>query len=636
VGYLLYRISQNRVTVVHLCVDAVFRGRGIARGLLDHLKDGTGHLRGILVKHRRDFPDVAMWRHLGFTAVHGAAGRSQEGHELTYWWYDYGHPTLFSSVPTEDAVPVVIDMNVFIDLYGRGSPEGEESECLRADWLPRVELCVTDEVYNEIERNEDRDERRRLRQAASTLRRLPASPTRYELCRSEVQALLPKPAKPSDEADVGHVARAAAAHAEFFVTRDQDLLERSEEVYEEFGLSIMRPTDFILRLDEITAAGRYHPRRLGGTLLALQRVRSGEESELSDCFQNSERGERRAGFLRALRRCLSDPSESECMLIRGQDNEPIGLVGLTLPDESTVDVPLFRLKRGSILNTVARHLVFHLLTQVARRGREFLFVSDPCLSADVCQVLGQEPLIAGPNGWLKVVCRFVGGLDDFTSRIRRSLAKLPADYRAQLPSESSLLRTQDYQEGVVELERLFWPAKIVDSSIPCFIVPIKPVWAEQLFDEALASQTLYGAKLRPALLRECVYYRAKGAHGGLTAAPARILWYVSKDPRVQGSGEIRAYSSLDRVIVGPAKEVYRESRRYGIYEWREVLQLADGSPCAEIMTLHFRDTELLGAPLAWGPELQGILDRRAPIQSPIRITTQMFARIYGHGMEKYD
>ena len=636
VGYVLYRISQNRAAIVHLCVDPLFRGRGIARGLFDHLRDSTGHLAGILVKHRRDFPHNGMWARLGFAARHGAPGRSHQGHELTYWWYDHGHPTLFSSLGTEDALMVVIDMNVFIDLYGEKSPEGEESESLRADWLPNIELCITDEVFNEIERNDDRDERKRLRQAASKLRQLPASPKRYDSSLSKLQALFPDPAKPSDEADVRHIARAVAADAEFFVTRDQTLLNKSHEVSEEFDVSILRPTDFIVRLDEITAARRYHPRRLGGTLLALQRVRSGEESTLSDQFRSSERGERRADFLRALRGCLADPRKNECWVIRAQNNEPIGLVGLTSPDRSSIHVPLFRLKSGSMLNTLARHLVFQLLTDVAKRNRDFLFVSDPCLTADICQVLRQEPFVEGPKGWLKVVCRFVGDLEDFTSRIRRSLAQLPADYRAHLPSDFSLLRAEHYLGSIVELERLFWPTKIIDSAIPCFIVPIRPVWAQHLFDEALASRTLFGARLTPALLRECVYYRAKSAHGGLTAAPARILWYVSKDPRVQGSGEIRAYSNLDRVTVGPAAELYRASRRYGIYEWREILRLAGANPSAEIMTLHFRDTELLSAPVPWGPQLHEILGRSAPIQSPTRIDDHMFARIYGHGMEKYD
>ena len=110
--------------------------------------------------------------------------------------------------------------------------------------------------------------------------------------------------------------------------------------------------------------------------------------------------------------------------------------------------------------------------------------------------------------------------------------------------------------------------------------------------------------------------------------------YLSKERRVLGSGEIRAYSNLDRVTVGPASELYRASRRYGVYEWREILQLAEGDPSSEIMTLHFRDTELLAAPWAWGPKLQRVLGRTAPIQSPIAIDNRAFARIYGQGMEK--
>jgi len=87
---------------------------------------------------------------------------------------------------------------------------------------------------------------------------------------------------------------------------------------------------------------------------------------------------------------------------------------------------------------------------------------------------------------------------------RSIIGQLPADYRAQLPSDFSLLPIEGHPERVLELERLFWPTKITDSCIPCFIVPIKPVWAQHLFDEGLASQTLFGSRLTPALLRECV------------------------------------------------------------------------------------------------------------------------------------
>ena len=40
-GYLLYRISYNRVTIVHLCIDSKQRQRGITRKLFSALKEQT-------------------------------------------------------------------------------------------------------------------------------------------------------------------------------------------------------------------------------------------------------------------------------------------------------------------------------------------------------------------------------------------------------------------------------------------------------------------------------------------------------------------------------------------------------------------------------------------------------------------
>ena len=37
-GYLLYRVSRGYATIVHFCVDAEFRGRGVAHMMFDELK----------------------------------------------------------------------------------------------------------------------------------------------------------------------------------------------------------------------------------------------------------------------------------------------------------------------------------------------------------------------------------------------------------------------------------------------------------------------------------------------------------------------------------------------------------------------------------------------------------------------
>jgi len=122
------------------------------------------------------------------------------------------------------------------------------------------------------------------------------------------------------------------------------------------------------------------------------------------------------------------------------------------------------------------------------------------------------------------------------------------------------------------LKKLYGLQKIVDIEIPSFIVPIRPKWAMHLFDEGLANQTLFGSSPELSFNRENVYYRAK--HPKVVLAPARILWYVSKDKRFPDSMHIRAYSYLDECIINKPRELFRRFRRLGVYKWGDVFKVA--------------------------------------------------------------
>src|SRR5208337_5573619 len=103
--------------------------------------------------------------------------------------------------------------------------------------------------------------------------------------------------------------------------------------------------------------------------------------------------------------------------------------------------------------------------------------------------------------------------------------------------------------------------------VPTFIVPIKPKWASELFDEHLASQYLYGSKPELALNRENIYYRSKKQK--IISSPGRIIWYVSKDSTFTGTMSAKACSYIDQVIIDKPKELYRLFRRLGVYGWKD-------------------------------------------------------------------
>ena len=119
-GYLLYRVSRRRAVIIHLCVAAEQRGRGVARELVNKLCKVTSHLDGISLRCRTDYAENAMWPKLSFRKVNEIAARSGEGNTLSCWWMGFGKPDLFTVARTEEdaALDVVLDQNVWLQVAG--------------------------------------------------------------------------------------------------------------------------------------------------------------------------------------------------------------------------------------------------------------------------------------------------------------------------------------------------------------------------------------------------------------------------------------------------------------------------------------------------------------------------------------
>ena len=85
VGYLLYASTPRRFRITQLCISEEFRGKGIARQLLERLRISATTQTSIVLNCRRDFPANAMWPKLGFVPISDRPGRSTAGHLLTQW-----------------------------------------------------------------------------------------------------------------------------------------------------------------------------------------------------------------------------------------------------------------------------------------------------------------------------------------------------------------------------------------------------------------------------------------------------------------------------------------------------------------------------------------------------------------------
>ena len=644
VGYLLYRTTKTDAAIVHLCVADGHRGKGIAKGLVRRLVETTKQLDGISLRCRADYAANSLWPRLGFSFQREIQGRGRQGEPLYCWWLAHPHPTLFSQAAQqlrECKLCAVIDTNVLLDLREDKAEQDSPSTALRADWLQgTVELCVTDEVFNEISRQKDAAERKRNTAFANSFHCLPTNESRYEKSRRSLRPLFPTPMTDQDRSDLRHIARTIAAEASLFVTRDEDLLEMADEIEGRWGLPILTPTGLITRLDELRRKSEYEPARFAGTTLQMRLISAGDVEHVSTCFHNRHRGERKAVFKSRLSSFLAEPQQYRCAAVFGEQGDPVAVTvthrPVGRPDELGVD--LLRVREGALAPTLGRQMVRQCLVLGRAMTAQITSVKDDLLQQEVEHALFEHGFLRSSKCWVKLSPHVIAPAGEIAKRVtalgsRASLPDNAVKQWAALLGNSDAISVADLAS---QQEHVLWPAKFTDANIPTYIVPIQPQWAQELFDEGLAKQELFGRKQELALNTEGVYYRS--ARGQRISAPARILWYVSMGPGRPRAGtkRLRACSRLEEVEIGYPKDLYRKYRHLGVYEWAQVYETAKRQTDRKIMALRFSDTELFDNPVPRDTVLAVLKEEGVvtPLQSPVLAPPAAFQRLYAEAREK--
>lgn len=639
-GYLLYAETPTKmlVYIVHLCVQRSERNKGVARSLFEELKQRTkDKFRGIRVRCRRDYAASTLWPKLGFIARSERAGRSKQGSNLTVWWFDHEHRSLFTYAAeqrTQSKHKVVIDANVFYQLEEASNPANEESKALLADWLKEnIDLCLTVEIYNEIHRNDDEAQRKQRRTFTEQFQIVQGSDSEFQKVQQALFQLFPHNTSESDASDFRQLSRAIADNVQFFVTRDEPLLKKADHIYAVFGIRIMRPSDLIIHQDELIREAEYQPARLAGSHITIELVHSGQSSFLEQTFRVSQE-EPKSHFRQQLQLYLTQPHAFETFIVRDGDN-PLALFSYGRQNERELEISLIRFRLNSLTPTLAKHLILKAVLDAFAEKRIVIRVTDARLSDVTVDALQENGFIFAETVWTKVILRGVQTAIELAAQLEALSQRFPHISRYFQDIKAVLGEAHDTNNGQVLLktERLLWPVKITDLDLPAFVVPIRPEWAMHLFDPDMASQTLFGSDPSLMFKTENVYYRT--SRPTLPTAPARILWYVSKGiGQYQNTMSIRACSYVDEVIIDKPKHLFSRFKRLGVYEWADIYKLANNDIEQEIMAFRFSNTELLN-PIG-RDDLQKVWEeevgRNFHVQAPLRISNELFCRLYMMGI----
>ena len=601
-GYLIYASGHNSIRIVQLCVSEEFRGLGIAKQLLQILKDSATTQTAIKLSCRRDFPAHHMWPRLGFVPVGEKPGRSAAGHLLTIWHLPLTPPHqrdlgLFEARTSDETLDVIIDAQVFFDLYEPASAKSEPSKALLSDFLiDSVNIWVTDELLNEIHRHNDPEHRLLGRQRMQQFPQVAYSSLLVDGHTGRLRNILPHHS-PSQESDIRHLARAASSSVKIFVTRDQALLKKAQDISALTNLQVVSPIELILQLHELHEGQSYTPDRVAGLGLGWHRVTSSDlESLPISSFLN--RGERKGRFNETLHRFLANPSEYECEVLKARDNV-VALRVVSSNREESMSISLARISNSTDRALFGRFLIADTIAKAVARNQSMVELDKSAVTPALIQDLLEISFIECKDRFVRFCFSDCVDRQEVLNRITRSSPGLSGHYHNMSDDE---------------LERHCSPLSLI-SPQNYYVVPIRPGWALSLIDRNQSSRDLFGGDPSVLLRWSNVYYRSATSYRMLET-PARLIWYVSGARK-----QIIAVSRLDQVVIDTPGELLRRFKRFGVLQWQDLYDMCNGDTSKTLMALQFSHTFLFRSPVS----LDSV--RKTYAEDAVGLTLQSLSRV---------
>lgn len=631
-GYLMYRYKRAKIIIVHLCVSDEYRSKGIATGLLSALEAKEAYYSELQLSCRRDYQLDRFWQSLGFTALAEREGRAVLSKSILTVWLKRNpdNPSLFdtTSPASTDKIQAVIDTNIVIDMC---DGTNEEVNLLLQDYLNNyVSWYVSKAFFDEINQNENNTLRNRHREYAQnhciTIEEFNDDNT--EEIRKTL--LLHKPTEKYSNKwyDISHIASAISFGAALFITNDKEWLNNSfaEFVLKEYGLSIFSPSVFLKYIDEVNTPHAYSPRSLIGLDLEYKALMSEDVSMVLNTLYTQFPEGRKKDFRNILNVWLSNPKTHKTLYVSSKD-KPVCLV-LYVVSSFGEDVQYILIDSNQIQPKLQRtfisRIAFMLLEDAAKKQVSEIKIPISCLTAETIPVFLECGYSIHDQTLHRLIVNKIVKHCDIPSVL------------LSFPNNNGLFHKMQKQlQGVdpqyfVDLEKLMWPMKISDAGIPCFIVPIQAKYAQELFDEELLNinMSLFkSATPEASLSLENVYFKKK--RNSISSFPARILWYVSNDPKLIGTKAIRACSYLDYSEVATMKQLYTKYRRLGVMAWDDMKII--GEVNSDISAYSFSYTELFRNGVSLDAVRKEINRPTETFVSYKKITEAQFMKIYELG-----
>ena len=544
-GYLLFRRGKSVITIVHLCVEKTYRKTGIAKRLVDTLFESCRDIYPTMrLSCRRDYGIDDFW---GFVPVSEKSGRATtKNTTLTVWVKtDPNSIDLFTSAALADSKKkIVLDTNILIDLY---LGDNKETHSLLQPFLTDyVSYYVSSEALMEINGQDNESIRNNQREFVKQHFE-PIQNYDQDIYDSVKADLLNyKNANPQGNTgrDISHIAYAVACGAEAFITRDHGWLNNqySEHIFELYGLRIIAPGELVKSIDEILFPNDYAPIQLAGLSLKYAEMTHDQFNVTVESLYREYKEGKKKSFEHDLRNWMAEPQKYHLELT--QSNNGIASLVISSADISNATSTIHHiLTNPKVIKpqwnvTFIKHIAFHVLEEAQKMGSTSVDIQKQWLSDEIIKAFKESLFID-----LGTVLKKYIVSDIIKDAAASDSSSFPKEF---IINKLAGNRGSPNARLVVSLEKVFWPLKIEQESLPCYIVPIKAQYAMDLFDQQLyhTNPCLFeNERIEAALSPENVYF--KNGRKQISNAPARILWYISEDKSLFGTKMIEDDDDCD-------------------------------------------------------------------------------------------
>lgn len=611
-AYALYGVHQQHIRITHLCVARQHRGQGYAGQLLDCvIETGKSHGVGaIKLSCRRDYDEAnALWQRHGFLVLDEKPAKTL-GASINVWYFinkDAPQQTIFDAMGSGSAEKVVIDAQIFYQLYGGAVDEGDVAKGLVADHLAdSLELYITDEMYNEIERAKTRSKRKQSRNnALNHVKHLRHDSAEFPNMVRALERILPAN-RASEKSDIRQLAMTATSEVSTFLTRDERLLRKAVEIDDAVRIKVAHPNELLVRLHHFNDASSYRSVEVSGLNLVWRRVNENDAARVRSDGHDllGRRDEKKSEFKARLDKILSHPDEWNTDALWSGD-EMAALRSMRHEGKRLV-VGLCRTTRKRKQKMFSEYAAASLIQEAVRCGATVVEVQPRATNPEAIESFRHLGFVTVDEKLIRLCPTCVMSLVELCDIVAAELGDVC---------------TKD-------MERSCSPVVLHDGHDEFLMVPIKPIYARALFNLTDPIGDMFDVDEQVLLRWENVYFRAKSCHHMIQES-TRILWYVS-----EGQGVV-AVSHLDGVECGTPKNVFRNNYKRGTLTWRDISQMCEGrDTIREVMAIRFSRTHLFRSAVSY-ETLKAIYKRHGSsspvVQSVSRVPQDIFVDIFRRG-----